>query len=370
MAKNFIRKFTKRSFLIITIIFCSLYIIAWLVPYLNPQTFWPLSFLSLTVPYLFFILLFALIFWLIAKPKYSIIPLVSLLVCYKQAASTFALNFGNNIASDSSKNIRIISWNVANMYGLSKEANIKKHDRQELADLILNQKPDVFCLQEFNHSYTQGAGADNIGLFTKQYPYYFYSEDFNKQHGFYTSGSIIFSKYPLINKTKLKYNGPFAESLIYADVVKGKDTIRVFTTHLKSFGFNEQDYADMEKIKEQKGETVEASKNLLSKMKTAFTSRAAQADIVKKASLQSPYPSVVCGDFNDVPSSYAYYTIRGERQDAFLKQGLGIGKSYIALAPTLRIDYILPDNNFTITNFDMIDENLSDHAMLVSDMHL
>lgn len=372
MAKNLIRKFTKSTIIIITILLCVLYLVAWLIPYLNPLRFWPLSFLSLTVPYLFFILIFTIIFWLIVKPKFALIPLTTLLLGYRQAASTFAFNLGNNDYEniDSAKNIRIISWNVANMYGLSKKANIKKHDRTELADLIMNQHPDVFCLQEFNHSYTQGTGADNIGLFIKKYPYFFYSEDFNKDHGFYTSGSIIFSKYPLIHKMKIKYKGPFAQSLIYADIVTGVDTIRIFTTHLQSFGFNQQDYAAMEKIKEQDGETVEASKSLISKMKAAFTNRALQADIVKDAASKSPYPSVVCGDFNDVPSSYTYYTIRGERQDTFLKKGLGIGKSYIALAPTLRIDFIMPDLNFTITNFDMVDENLSDHSMIISDMNL
>ena len=373
MAKNFIRRFTKRTFLFITIILCLIYLLALLIPFLNPQRWWLLSFLSLTVPYLFFILFFTAIFWLIAKPRLALLPVASLLIGYKEAASTFALNFSNNSNAQSpeasgANNIRIITWNVANMYGLSNNTNIKNHDRTELAAAIMEQHPDVFCLQEFNHSYTQGEQANNIGLFTKNYPHYFYAEDFNKENGYYTSGSIIFSKYPIIHTEKIKYPGTFAESLIAADIVKGNDTIRIYTTHLQSFGFNQNDYAAMEKIKEQDEQAVQASKNLISKMKTAFTTRAVQADIVKKEIATSPYPSIVCGDFNDVPTSYTYYTIRGERQDAFLKQGLGVGKTYIQISPTLRIDYVLPDNNFSITNFDMLDENLSDHFMLITDL--
>ena len=373
MAKNFIRRFTKRTFLFITIILCLIYLLALLIPFLNPQRWWLLSFLSLTVPYLFFILFFTAIFWLIAKPRLALLPVASLLIGYKEAASTFALNFSNNSNAQSpeasgANNIRIITWNVANMYGLSNNTNIKNHDRTELAAAIMEQHPDVFCLQEFNHSYTQGEQANNIGLFTKNYPHYFYAEDFNKENGYYTSGSIIFSKYPIIHTEKIKYPGTFAESLIAADIVKGNDTIRIYTTHLQSFGFNQNDYAAMEKIKEQDEQAVQASKNLISKMKIAFTTRAVQADIVKKEIATSPYPSIVCGDFNDVPTSYTYYTIRGERQDAFLKQGLGVGKTYIQISPTLRIDYVLPDNNFSITNFDMLDENLSDHFMLITDL--
>ena len=183
-------------------------------------------------------------------------------------------------------------------------------------------------------------------------------------------GSILFSKYPIIDSGKIKFPGNFAESLIYADIVKGKDTIRVFTTHLQSFQFSETDYANIEKLKDPDAEALEASENIYSKMKLAFTRRTEQADMVRKTIDKSPYPSFVCGDFNDVPNSYTYFKIRGGLQDAFLATSFGIGKSYNALAPTLRIDYIMPDNNFNVTQFDMVDEGLSDHHMLVTDISL
>ena len=71
-----------------------------------------------------------------------------------------------------------------------------------------------------------------------------------------------------------------------------------------------------------------------------------------------------------LPTSYTYFHIRDSRQDAFLKKGQGVGKTYNSLAPMLRIDYILPDTSFIVQQFDMVDENLSDHAMLVTDLKL
>ena len=53
-----------------------------------------------------------------------------------------------------------------------------------------------------------------------------------------------------------------------------------------------------------------------------------------------------------------------------MKKGFAIGRTFIALAPTLRIDYILPGNHFEIKQFDMVDEDLSDHIMLVTDLLL
>jgi endonuclease/exonuclease/phosphatase family metal-dependent hydrolase len=341
------------------------------VPYLNPLHWWLVGFLGLTFPYLFFLLVFVFFFWLIAKPKLALLPLITLLLGAKQISVTFAAHFSNNdVTKKPDSTLRIVSWNVANMYGLSSNKETKQHNRTELAQSVLDLHPDIICLQEFNHSYTQGENADNIGLFSKQYPNYFYSKDFNKENGYYTSGSIVFSKYPVVDSGKIDFPGDFTGSLIYVDVKVNNDTLRIFTTHLQSFGFNNEDYAEMNKIKQPNEQAIEASKNIFMKMKAAFTNRGTQADIVHAQTDSVPHPSIVCGDFNDVPSSYTYFHIRNSRQDAFLKSSLGVGKTYNALAPMLRIDYILPDTSFTIKQFDMVDENLSDHVMLVTDLKL
>lgn len=368
---NFVRRSVKKILLILTVLVCVLYLLTLLVPWLNPQHWWLVGFLGLTFPYFFFFLVFIFFFWLIAKPKFSLLPLVVLLLGAKQISVTFAAHFsGNDVTKKPDSTFRIVSWNVANMYGLSNNTETKQHNRTELAQSILDLQPDIICLQEFNHSYTQGENANNIGLFSQQYPNYFYSIDFNKENGYYTSGSIVFSKYPIIDSGRFNYPGNFTGSLMYIDIKLKNDTLRIFTTHLQSFGFNNSDYAEMNKIKKRNEESIEASKNIFIKMKAAFTNRGLQADIVHAQTDSVIHPSIVCGDFNDVPTSYTYFRIRKNRQDAFLQRGLGVGKTYNSLAPMLRIDYILPDSSFTIKQFDMVDENLSDHVMLVSDLKL
>ncbi len=368
---NLVRRIIKKTLLILTIVVCIMYLLTLLVPYLNPQKWWPVGFLGLTFPYLFFLLIFVFFFWLIVKPKLSLVPLITLLFGLKQISVTFATHFSNkNITEKPDSTLRIISWNVANMYGLSNNQEIKQHNRTQLALSVLDLKPDIICLQEFNHSYTRGENADNISLFSKEFPNFFYSKDFNKDNGFYTSGSIVFSKYPIIDSGKTDFPGDFTGSLIYVDLKINNDTLRIFTTHLQSFGFNTSDYAEMNKIKQRDEEALDASKNIFMKMKAAFTNRGMQADIVQRQTDSAGHPSVVCGDFNDVPTSYTYFNIRSHRQDAFLKNGLGVGTTYNSLAPMLRIDYVLPDTFFIIKKFDMIDENLSDHIMLVTDLQL
>jgi endonuclease/exonuclease/phosphatase family metal-dependent hydrolase len=85
---------------------------------------------------------------------------------------------------------------------------------------------------------------------------------------------------------------------------------------------------------------------------------------------QSPGPVLFCGDLNDVPNSYAYATVKGNMQDAFLKKGFGIGRTFSALSPTLRIDYIFADKRFKVKQFARIAKKLSDHYMIVADLEL
>jgi len=105
-------------------------------------------------------------------------------------------------------------------------------------------------------------------------------------------------------------------------------------------------------------------------MKLAFSRRGVQSDLVRAERDKNLLPALICGDFNDVPNSYTYFNIKGKWQDAFLAKGFGIGRSFLSLAPTLRIDYILADAHFSVRQFDMIDEDLSDHVMLVTDLRL
>lgn len=365
-----VRTFFKRFFIALNGIVCVVYLMACLTPFVN-TAIWPIfGFLSLGLPYLIILLIFSIFFWLVAKPKIALLPLIILAIGFKHLSVLFAIHPGQKfIAKKSPANMRLISWNVGNMYGLSKNSDKQQHNRTGIAEVILKQQADIVCLQEFNHSLTHGEGANNIALFSSIYPYYYFSKDVNRQNGAYQYGSIIFSKMPIVDSGRIQYPGR-PESLIYADILRGNDTIRVYTSHLQSFKFTDKDYQDIDKIKTDNDQKLTASKNIFQKMNRAFTERGKQATIVRAELDSCRKPNLMCGDFNDVPGSYTYFHIRGERQDAFLQKGFAVGSTFNSLAPALRIDYIMPDNHFTVQQFDMIDEALSDHIMLVSDISL
>ncbi|MBK7959034.1 MAG: hypothetical protein IPK03_13625 [Bacteroidetes bacterium] len=96
----------------------------------------------------------------------------------------------------------------------------------------------------------------------------------------------------------------------------------------------------------------------------AYLNRSNQSLIISKAVQETENP-IVCGDFNDIPMSYAYQNISKGMQDAFVAKGLGFSKSIDLFIPNLRIDYIFTSNKFKINSYKVISKNLSDHYPLI-----
>lgn len=368
MAKSKSRTVFKYFSLVLTTILVVAYLLGCLSIWFSPSTYWILGFMGIAYPYTCILLILVIVFWLIAKPKIALFLVLILLVGYKQFAVMIGTNTSKEFNITNHENsLRVATWNIQGFNGVSKNKEAKKLAKLEIERSILKYNPDVVCLQEFNTTNSIGNSADNISLFKKHYPFYFFSADYERKKGNYQSGCIIFSKLPIVATNKIKY--PIAESLISADIVRANDTIRIFTTHLQSFKFKKEDYEEIDGLSANDA-SVLASMSFVRKMKLAFKRRAKQTIIVKKYLQLSPYPTIICGDFNDVPNSNTYHSIKGKMQDAFLQTQLGFGKTFISFAPTLRIDYILYQQQFTVKQFEMVDENLSDHLMLVSDLEL
>jgi endonuclease/exonuclease/phosphatase family metal-dependent hydrolase len=202
------------------------------------------------------------------------------------------------------------------------------------------------------------------------YPYHYFAwRDDGERQWF---GNAIFSKHPIVDSGKINFpHERYPETLLHTDIVFNKDTIRVYTTHLASLRFQKEDYETIEDIKDNQRLKLQKSKGIFWKIRGAMTQRKEQAHLIKEVISNDPYPIILTGDFNDVPNSYAYATIKNEQfQDVFLKKGFGIGRTFNAISPTLRIDYILATKNFEVRQFNRIVKDLSDHYMLVTDLQL
>ncbi len=370
MAGKF-KRLTRRFFVFTNVILVFFFLLACLVPYLNPQKWWFISFLGLAFPFLLVAVIFYFIGWLILlKPKLALISGIALLAGYKSISVFVGFHRPGSFSMHKEpQSLRIVSWNVARFVELKQNTNKGSQTRLDMMDLIKKQDADILCLQEF-HTSVDPAYYNNIAAVQELgYPYYYFSFDADGDKHYYSS--IIFSRFPIIDSGLIRYPRPtIPDALIHADIKVGQDTIRIYTTHLQSLQFKSADYQKLNEIKGGEDSLLANSKTIFSKWKRAVTYRSIQADIISEVVADSPHPVLFCGDLNDVPNSYTYFTVRGGMQDAFLKKGFGIGRTYSGISPTLRIDYIFAGNQYKINQFNRIVKNYSDHYMLVSDIQL
>lgn len=371
MANKF-RLFTKRFFIYSNIVVVFFFLLACLVPYLNPQRWWFISFLGLGFPILLLFVIFFAIGWLaILKPRYALISGIALVLSIKSISVFFAFHKTRKFTYQKGpQTIRVVSWNVARFIELKRNTNKGSETRLKMFELLKEQNADVLCLQEF-HTSTDSNFYDNIKPIQEGlgYPYYYFSFDNDGDKHYYSS--IIFSRFPIVDSGRIRYPRPtLPDVLLHADIKVNNDTVRVYTTHLQSLQFGRRDYERIGEIKNARDSLLANSRSILSKLKKGVSYRSIQADLVHVVIGDSPHPVLFCGDLNDVPNSYAYFTIRGNMQDAFLKKGFGFGRTFTALSPTLRIDYIFADKYFRILQFNRLVKKLSDHYMLVADVEL
>jgi endonuclease/exonuclease/phosphatase family metal-dependent hydrolase len=367
---SLIRRFSKRFFIILNVVVCLVFLLSCLQPWLNPETFWIMGFLALAFPYLLVAVAGFVVFWLIAKPRFVFISLLSLAMAYRQIPVVFALNDDAFALQRKPETLRVMSWNIKAFAGLSGRQAKKAENAQQILAIIRKYNPDVICFQEFGQYETPGLGVDYAAKMASiGYKHHVLSKDYVRVKYNYSSGLAIFSKTPLLATKRIPFSSS-PESVLYADIAFGGETIRVFNTHLQSYKFQPADYADLRKIKDTEDDMMDAGLNIFEKMKRAFRNRGAQAAQIRPLLDSCPHPEIICTDMNDVPTSYAYWQLRGTRSDAFLEAGFGIGRTFIALAPTLRIDYILADRQFNVKQFTVLPKRLSDHLALVTDLQL
>ncbi|HLY71074.1 MAG TPA: endonuclease/exonuclease/phosphatase family protein [Puia sp.] len=371
-----LRNLTRRIFIIVNVIVVFLFLLACTNPFLHPNTWWFISLLGLIFPLLLVLLILFLLFWLFfAKRHWAILSLITLIIGWQNIHAFFAFNMlssFNHQKADSA--LRVITWNVRRFDEFTSR---KPGDhRIKMLDFLKEQNGDVLCLQEFFESHNAKEFATNIPFIQKElnYPYYFFSYDYRRYDDMYESGVIIFSKFPITDSLQIHYktkdNIKATESLIGVDLNVNGKTVRVFTTHLQSVLFSNKEFRDLEIIKNVQDSTIEASKSIVKKLKRAYGFRGGQADIVRQQLDKSPFPAIICGDFNDVPNSYTYFHIRGDLQDAFIKKGFGVGRSYVHISPTLRIDYIFADKKFTVLQSEKFNLPYSDHHPVIADLQL
>jgi endonuclease/exonuclease/phosphatase family metal-dependent hydrolase len=370
------RKFTKRVFIVTNIILCCLFLLACCNAFLPPHQWWFIALLGLTFPFLLILVASFTLFWIIFRSKWALLSLATLMIGYTNIRALVGFHYGkDNTRKKPDGALRVMTWNVSWFDEQLKADKSRVSYRSEMLDFIREQQPDVLCFQEYfephskRYPYNNRADIARLG-----YPYSVVAFDYTGWKSAWHTGIAIFSKYPIADTIHIRYPGPLdlraAESLIGADIEVNGKKVRIFTTHLQSVLFKDNDYRNIEIIKSASDSMLEASKSVALKLAQGYKFRSQQVEIVRKQLDASPHPEIICGDFNDVPNSYTYFTIKGDRNDAFTESGKGIGRTFSNVAPTLRIDYIITDEQFKVDQYIRHFVPYSEHYPVIADLTL
>jgi len=333
--------FEKAMFLCNSIVAFTL-LVSYVLPLLPPKTFSALSVLGLGVPFLIVLNTLFFIYWLVKIKKQLLLSLLVLAIGYFIYGSLY--KFSESRTIDHDNNISIMNYNVRlfNLYKWIPKENIDS----KLVDFFKTEAPDVLVLQEYH----QREGTE-LSFYNYKY------EKFLRKKENY--GQAIYSKYPIVNSGSIEFPDTF-NNAIYADVLKGTDTIRIYNIHLQSLRIDSK----VEKL------TTEESEKIFNGVGKTFKMQQFQADLFLIHKAACSHKMIICGDFNNTAFSYVYKQVKGDFKDTFIEAGNGFGRTYNFKFFPMRIDFIFADPAFKVNGFKTYDVEYSDHYPIMTKLSL
>jgi len=341
--------FNKLMFLLNIVLTVSTFI-AYVLPFLAPKIFPILSVLTLFMPLFFIFNGLFFVYWAFQFKKRMILSGLVLLM-----GITFINKFYKFSTKDypeADKDFSVMSYNVRlfNVFKWLDRDDVPEH----ILAFINDKNPDIVCIQEFSNS-------ANIDLKVYRHRYIFMGGNKIK------TGQAIFSKFPIIDQGNIAFPNS-NNNVVFADIKKGKDIIRVYNMHLQSIKIS----PDVNEI----NENIDAinqgkSQKLFNRISIAFKQQQNQAEMIKEHKKDCPYPIIICGDLNNSAFSYVYRNIKGKLKDAFEEAGKGFGPTYKFRYYPARIDYIFADDNMTVKKFESFPEfENSDHYPIMAKLSM
>lgn len=313
----------------------TILLLSFLLPYISPKTIPVFAILSLFVPFLIIINMVFALYWLLQFKKQFMLSAIILGIGWVFSTPFYKMTESNSSLND---DIKVMSYNVRmfNHWKWIDDDNISKN----IKTFITEQSPDIILFQEYY----------NLEKPLFNYPYK-YIKTKNKQDKI---GLAIYSKFPILNTGSLDLEHT-SNNIIFADILRKKDTIRVYNLHLQSLQLNTS--------KENFGQAN--SEKLVARLKERFKKQADQTEIFLAHEKEFKGKKIIAGDFNNTCYSWVYNQISKNKKDAYVEAGKGFGKTFNYWFP-MRIDFIFTDETAIINQFRSFSEKNSDHFPILT----
>ncbi|WKN45545.1 endonuclease/exonuclease/phosphatase family protein [Tunicatimonas pelagia] len=329
-------------------------LIAYLSPYVSPAQAWLAGFFSMIIPGLLLLHAFLLAYYITQRKKWYLFSLVALVLGYQYLLASFTVSAPS---TPESTPFSVLSYNVRvfNTYAYFQNEN---EPGKSMINWLTDEDADIKCLQEYYNN-DQSSTFNTTDRLEANGTYHRYVNPNLVNRVGAEFGLAIFSRYPILRRgsVALPDSTHFG---IYTDLKIKQDTVRVYNVHLQSMSIDERDLSDLEGVRNNYS-------SVFHKLKHGFVSRAGQIDRLVEHLQTSPHPVIVCGDFNDLPYSYTYFTLRQWLHNAFERAGNGLGFSYNGRLFFLRIDNQFYSKSLKAHSFKTIRKvTFSDHFPVVT----
>jgi len=284
-----------------------------------------------------------LIYWLILRRfHWAIMPFVTLLCCIPYIGTVY--QFGSlDEKADAKPGIKIASYNVA-MFGRETSGFMA----QDILSEMKKQKVDIICFQEYNDFAGDKKNSDS---YKEYYPYMAVGK----------GDMVIYSRYPIVKTEAIKFEMT-NNSAMWAEIKYNDNTYRIYNAHLETTGIN----SALHRAAKQQSRGIDVQNNaLMDALYGSYTvgmiARSGQANQLAMNMRECEVPIIVCGDFNDVPYSYVYNTMLGDKIDGFKECGSGFMTTFRGGKKYVRIDYIFHSKEMEGITYYKKELSYSDH---------
>ncbi len=321
-------------------------------PYIHPKLSWIFAFFGLFFPLFLAANALYIIFWLFVKPSHAILSALCLLAGFNYIVSFIGFH-SPSLPENTENIIRAATYNISNASFLDviKEGTQKENSQKFLETMENFDSIDVLCFQEVRDYAAK--------LLDKKFP--------NHYHHVSEKSSVILSKHRILKKGVIDF-GTRTNSCVWADIRFKKDTIRVYSFHLKSNQISKNADKVTQDIQNNEKLNWYDIKGMFSKFRRYHKDRVKQVEMIAAHLNQCPHPYILGGDLNDPAQSYTYRVISENSTDAFKIRGKGIGTTYAGNIPLLRIDYMFYSNEFECISYDSPTYKISDHYPVIVEL--
>lgn len=325
-----------------------------------PPDIWALpSVLTLAYPYLALLLLLTGIVWLCMRRFIpAIICGVALLAGGPALSSNLPVATQKD-AGQGEKEFSLLSFNIMRGH----DARKKDLGRNRTFEYILHSGADIVCVQElveFSSEWVPDLTKQLQDSIRRRYPYIVQDPD---------ADLAIFSRFPAKLVKSESASSWMKVYDLYELQVYGR-RLSIINVHLASYmltGKERKVVTDIHGVRSARNSVREFKGSIIGKLKESFRARAKDAKVVRNAVNSVTGPLIVCGDFNDVPSSWAYRVICGkDLHDAYRETGLGMMVTYNLHGFYFHIDQVLYRGPLRALSVEKGDIDSSDHFPLLA----